>query len=109
MPNDDFFLMVYVGWFSCLIVPGKPEKKEKKVDHHQAAKPAASKKKQEKWAPRDSKQAFSHPWMMTSLKGHTGEVLDMDFSGNSKFLATCADGKLNLTKSQFRCQVIYPI
>ncbi|XP_034251437.1 RNA exonuclease 1 homolog isoform X2 [Thrips palmi] len=69
---------------------GKPEKKEKKVDHHQAAKPAASKKKQEKWASRDSK-AFTHPWMLTSLKGHTGEVLDMDFSGNSKFLATCAD------------------
>lgn len=74
-------------------VQRKPEKKEKKVDHHTATKPAAAKKKQEKWAPRESKQAFTHPWMLTSLKGHTGEVLDMDFSGNSKFLATCADDR----------------
>lgn len=79
--------------FPDLFVPGKPEKKEKKVEHHQAAKPAATKKKQEKWAPRESKQAFAHPWMITSLKGHTGEVLDMDFSGNAKFLATCSDGE----------------
>lgn len=31
--------------------------------------------------------------MMTSLKGHTGQVHDMDFSSNGKFLATCAEGK----------------
>ncbi|XP_039292811.1 RNA exonuclease 3-like isoform X3 [Nilaparvata lugens] len=34
---------------------------------------------------------FSHPLLMTQLKGHGGAVLDMDFSPNGRFLATCAD------------------
>ncbi|KAE8738197.1 hypothetical protein FOCC_FOCC016326 [Frankliniella occidentalis] len=75
-------------------VQKKQERKEKKLEQQQQqqqVKPAGGKKKQEKWAPRESKQSFTHPWMLSSLKGHSGEVLDMDFSGNSKFLATCSD------------------
>ena len=34
--------------------------------------------------------SFSHPWLLTSLKGHSGPVLDMDFSSNGKFLASCS-------------------
>ncbi|KAJ9582230.1 hypothetical protein L9F63_003440, partial [Diploptera punctata] len=41
----------------------------------------------------NSKQTFTHPWLMTSLKGHSGKVLDMDFSSNGKFLATCAEDR----------------
>ncbi|KDR15765.1 Transducin beta-like protein 2, partial [Zootermopsis nevadensis] len=52
----------------------------------------SKKKHSEKWV-RDSKQSFSHPWLLTSLKGHSGEVLDMDFSSNGKFLATCAEDR----------------
>lgn len=50
------------------------------------------KKKQpsEKWS-RDSKQNFSHEWLLTSLKDHSEAMLNMDFSPTSKFLATCAD------------------
>lgn len=85
-----------------ILVTEKQDKKEKKLDHQQhQAKAAPGKKKQEKWSSRDTNKAYAHPWMLTSLKGHSGEVLDMDFSGNSKFLASCSDGKssilLNIT------------
>lgn len=37
--------------------------------------------------------AFQHPWLLTSLKGHSGRVLDMSLSENGKMLATCADDR----------------
>lgn len=43
---------------------------------------------------RTDKANYSHNWLLTTLKGHTGSVLDMSFSSNGKYLATCADGKL---------------
>lgn len=45
---------------------------------------------------RSDKTNYSHNWLLTTLKGHTGSVLDMSFSSNGKYLATCADGKLML-------------
>ena len=59
--------------------------------HRGVAKP--KKKTEHRWAGRADKQGFSHPWLLTSLKGHTGQVLDMDFSVNGKYLITCADGQ----------------
>lgn len=41
---------------------------------------------------KDSKSTFTHSWLLTSLKGHTGAITDMDFSANGKHLATCAEG-----------------
>lgn len=67
-------------------------KKEKQRDISSSSLKSSRKKHSEKWV-RDSKHSFSHPWLLTSLKGHSGEVLDMDFSSNGKFLATCAEGK----------------
>uniref|UniRef100_A0A1B6D5Z2 Transducin beta-like protein 2 n=1 Tax=Clastoptera arizonana TaxID=38151 RepID=A0A1B6D5Z2_9HEMI len=54
------------------------------------------KKKQpnEKWSQKLSKQNYTHQWMMTSLKGHTAQVNDMDFSSNGKYLATCAEDRV---------------
>ncbi|KAJ1530546.1 hypothetical protein ONE63_005434 [Megalurothrips usitatus] len=74
-------------------VQSKSEQQQQQPPQQQQAKPTAGKKKQEKWSARESKQSYAHPWMLTSLKGHSGEVLDMDFSGNSKFLATCSDDR----------------
>ncbi|VDD94177.1 unnamed protein product [Enterobius vermicularis] len=35
---------------------------------------------------------YSHPWLLTTLKGHVGQVLDIDFSPNGKFLVSvCSD------------------
>jgi WD40 repeat protein len=80
-----FFVLIGAG--------AKVPKKEKQRDIPNSSVKSSKKKHSEKWV-RDSKQSFSHPWLLTSLKGHSGEVLDMDFSGNGKFLATCAEGKV---------------
>lgn len=39
-----------------------------------------------------SEKMINHPWLLTSLKGHTGRVLDMDFVSNGKYLASCSEG-----------------
>nr|CAD7196822.1 unnamed protein product [Timema douglasi] len=80
-------------WTSTFCCCGDSEvvvEQKEKVSAHNSAPKASKKNKQEKWG-RDSKQRFAHPWLLTSLKGHTGKVLDMDFSSNGKFLATCAE------------------
>jgi len=41
---------------------------------------------------RQAQQERVHPWMIGTLKGHTGLVNDMDFSSNGRYLASCADG-----------------
>lgn len=45
---------------------------------------------------RSDKTNYSHNWLLTTLKGHTGSVMDMSFSSNGKYLATCADGELQM-------------
>ncbi|GLG96411.1 Probable cytosolic iron-sulfur protein assembly protein Ciao1 [Gryllus bimaculatus] len=72
-----------------------PPKKEKHEKQHTSGDHKGGKKKQqhaEKWN-RDASKQFTHPWLLTSLKGHSGQILDMDFSSNGKFLATCSDDR----------------
>jgi len=59
----------------------------------QQPKPGSGKKKNVEKRARDSKQNYSHPWLLTTLKGHTAQILDMDLSPNGKYLATCAEGE----------------
>ncbi|XP_012258318.2 uncharacterized protein LOC105687332 isoform X2 [Athalia rosae] len=40
---------------------------------------------------REAQQEFTHSWMVGALKGHAAPVLDMDYSSNGKFLASCAE------------------
>lgn len=42
---------------------------------------------------RSDKANYSHNWLLTTLKGHSGSVMDMSFSSNGKYLATCGDGE----------------
>ncbi|XP_015115655.1 transducin beta-like protein 2 isoform X2 [Diachasma alloeum] len=42
---------------------------------------------------REAQQEFTHSWMVGALKGHTGPVLDMNFSSDGKFLASCAEDR----------------
>lgn len=42
---------------------------------------------------REAQQEFTHSWMVGALKGHTAPVLDMNFSSNGKFLASCAEDR----------------
>lgn len=39
-----------------------------------------------------SEKMINHPWLLTSLKGHTDHVLDIDYSSNGKYLASCSEG-----------------
>ncbi|KAK1125705.1 hypothetical protein K0M31_005253 [Melipona bicolor] len=42
---------------------------------------------------REAQQEFTHSWLRGALKGHTSSVLNMNFSSNGKYLASCAEGK----------------
>ena len=62
-------------------------------------------------------KVFSHPWLLSTLKGHSGRVLDMDLSPNGKYLASCSEDRTVLvwTSKDFadkehkclRCNVEY--
>ncbi|XP_076169400.1 uncharacterized protein LOC143147720 isoform X2 [Ptiloglossa arizonensis] len=52
---------------------------------------ASSNKRAKNKKRREAQQEFTHPWMVGTLKGHTAPVLDMNFSSNDKFLASCAE------------------
>lgn len=40
-----------------------------------------------------SKSAYSHPWLLTSLKGHTSDVIAMDINASGKHLALTAEDR----------------
>lgn len=66
----------------------------KETSDHSAGGKHKKKQHTDKWSQKFvSKQSYTHQWMITSLKGHTGQVQDMEFSSNGKFLATVAEGK----------------
>ncbi|XP_076647717.1 uncharacterized protein LOC143356152 isoform X2 [Halictus rubicundus] len=52
---------------------------------------AANNKRAKNKKRREAQQEFTHSWMVGALKGHTAPVLDMSFSSNGKFLASCAE------------------
>ncbi|KAF5270605.1 hypothetical protein FQA39_LY01343 [Lamprigera yunnana] len=80
---------------------------EKRVEHGEKKRDLAANKNRKKaegrWTGRADKQSFTHPWLLTSLKGHTGEVLDMDFASNGKYLASCAEEEPDPGGKQDRC------
>lgn len=39
-----------------------------------------------------SPPALTHPLLLTTLKGHIGDVVDIDFSINAKYLASTSEG-----------------
>lgn len=53
----------------------------------------ATGKKKRPSLPTKGKDTFTHPWLVTTLKGHSAHVLDLAFSENSKYLATCAEDR----------------
>ena len=55
----------------------------------------ASKKKPASNPPpvKENKNQFSHKWLLTTLKGHTATIQDMDLSPSGKHVATCSEGK----------------
>ncbi|CAB4055806.1 TBL2 [Lepeophtheirus salmonis] len=37
--------------------------------------------------------AFSHPWLLTNLKGHSGRVMDLSISSNGKYIASTSEDR----------------
>ncbi|XP_071499915.1 transducin beta-like protein 2 [Diadema antillarum] len=79
---------------------GKPDEEE---THQEEEKPVKEKKpnqnakKQQKSGlqgnKKASQKAYSHPLLASSLKDHSHNVLDMDFSINGKYLASCSEDR----------------
>lgn len=65
----------------------------KPVKEQQVLKPSSKPKKIPVVKKKEVKDTYSHPWLLTNLKGHCGDILDLDFSSNGKQLGTCANDR----------------
>jgi len=52
-----------------------------------------TKKKAQDKKQKEKGYVFQHPWLLSTLKGHSGRVLDMDLSSNGKYLASCSEDR----------------
>ncbi|CAG9530023.1 unnamed protein product [Cercopithifilaria johnstoni] len=51
-------------------------------------------KKQGKWKFNKMRAPqFEHPWLLTTLKGHVSDVVDLDFSSNGRYLASISSDR----------------
>lgn len=69
-------------------------KGKKQGQSNQASESKKSGKASKKGTQQQSsgKEKFTHSWLVSTLKGHSGNILGIDLSPNNKFLASCADG-----------------
>ena len=80
---------------TCLYIQGNNSKKKnpqqtnkhKQEDGARKTSTGGSKEKHH----HHTNQNYTHPWLVANLKGHSGRVLDVDFSANGKHLATCSE------------------
>jgi len=73
-----------------LVEENDNDKKSKSSPHESNEK---SKKKFNDKKMKEKVVQFSHPWLLSTLKGHSGRVLDLDLSPNGKYLASCAEDR----------------
>ncbi|XP_035690805.1 transducin beta-like protein 2 isoform X1 [Branchiostoma floridae] len=80
----------------CGVGQGKGQQEEEKTAEEKNSKVKKQPRKAKpKPAPkqRPGTHTFSHTLLSTSLKGHSGRVMGLDFSNNAKYLATCAEDR----------------
>lgn len=65
---------------------------DKKKDQSVIGKRKKKVSENSRWTGKTEKHNFTHPWLLVSLKGHAGNILDMEFSSNGKYLTSCDDG-----------------
>jgi len=93
-------IVIYLVWTSKFSQPNTEVKKTSSSDSKKnAKKPVKTSSKASKIKPaapsKDSKSPYTHSWLLTTLKGHTGIITDLDISPNGKYLATsCEDQRL---------------
>lgn len=81
------------GLTACVVADEKArERQAAAAEKRNWEQPAQKAKKKAPPRAEQKQPAFSNLWLLNSLKGHTGQVMDMDFSPNGKYLASCADG-----------------
>jgi hypothetical protein len=87
-------LAIYIGKiFKPKQVEAEPEDIHEEEEIQQEKETPATKPKK-KVADKKTKEkvpTFQHPWLLTSLKGHSGRVVDMDISPNGKHLASSGE------------------
>ncbi|KAG5844487.1 hypothetical protein ANANG_G00163030 [Anguilla anguilla] len=71
------------------------EKEDTTVEEDGNKAPPSKKQKQPQRIRKEKTQqhTFTHPLLASSLKSHSGNVTCLDFSGNGKYLASCADDR----------------
>lgn len=75
------------------------DEKTKKDKNSKSKQNQVTKKQLKALAMKESKQQgnkkhnFDHPLLVTSLKEHSQNILNFDFSINGKYLASCSEGK----------------
>jgi len=97
-------IVIYLVWSSNFYQQRSEVKKLSGSDGRTNAKkpgkaPSSKPQKKKASAPvtKDSKAPYTHSWLLSTLKGHTGMITDMDISPNGKYLATsCEDRSLML-------------
>ncbi|CAH1801363.1 unnamed protein product, partial [Owenia fusiformis] len=67
--------------------------KNEKVKESKPTKAQPQKKKTVVKTRPEKRQAFTHPWLSCTLKGHSSPILGMDFSANGKYLASCSEDR----------------
>ncbi|GFR03979.1 transducin beta-like protein 2, partial [Trichonephila clavata] len=45
---------------------------------------------------KETKDTYSHPWLLCNLRGHSGDIFDLDFNSNGKQLGSCAEDRVVL-------------
>ena len=75
------------------------ENAKTKSNSQAAKKQNGASKKQRVDKKKDTKHTFSHPWLVSTLRGHSGLITGLDFSPNGKYVATCAEGIFGVLKS----------
>eukprot|EP00096_Caligus_rogercresseyi_P010257 TRINITY_DN3676_c0_g1_i1.p1 TRINITY_DN3676_c0_g1~~TRINITY_DN3676_c0_g1_i1.p1 ORF type:complete len:445 (+),score=125.44 TRINITY_DN3676_c0_g1_i1:92-1426(+) len=70
---------------------------EKETEEHSddETKPSSQQGKKKAKAPKKIEKgpSFSHPWLLTNLKGHSGRVLDLSISANGKYIASSSEDR----------------
>ncbi|XP_029651046.1 transducin beta-like protein 2 [Octopus sinensis] len=97
-------VMMVVFFF--FVAKKSKEEREKEIEETSATKPKPKQNQSQNGKQQANKTAkkpfttkkkahatYTHPWLLTTLKGHTSTILDMDFSQNGKYFITVAEDR----------------